>query len=863
MKTKPFTNDATKAIKALVLTAVLSAGFSACSDKDVTAPDIPGGGGIPAQLIGTWYGDYSSQGEITESAPGTREGVYVRAVQGLKFNADGTGTCYKYLCNVAGDPISIYGGSMDPQNGQFHFTVKDDSVVTIVRDGEGDSQHPKTWMVVNGRNGLRGTDGATEYSMQTATAEQQGWLSDWEQLLRRGANNDESSDDFLRGWENAETVCLSTYGTRNLPWYGAANNDIPENIRFDMKKRDGWEMAFCMLNDPNSPNVHMFGLYNRFTGVLRLYQYVENASGYGKELYVNLVNDSYSKYRYPFYNSMAYSIPVNRVWGETLKKDAELITYGNSYKPFEYLLSAYTRYGEAKGVAPNWHCVDLDLSGYMPPSVADVEKPWRSSVNEQSTLLNIGLASQNVSEISLAGRLVGGLDGDFNSTSTVKTSSANPTLSRITNIVGNYSGALNSTMTNFNCVCGITKNNPWGWGGGGGNNNNQQGGQDQQQGGEGAGEGAGEGNNAPQLAPRRAFGTVMTIIGIGAGLLNIASATLKSIPNPQTSAEETKGNISMSLNANIDLKGLITQWTGLPDAGVTVTPFLLDASNKNSSIGTGCFGLVDDPIIYIAKEDLLSSSDHINITEQGGKQLCTSIAKDSLRLIAFLDPASIKFYLNTDIYSHIEDLTVTLNYGVDLNQQPGHTDSYRNFMSLEKRPTFKLNKKMNDETSTPRLHVMNPWKAIKNDQYVTTMPDSIKMVKEKGTEDYRFFGLSATQWGKNCMMDPQVFVPYNGSTVENPVVPDFFVTVDVNFKCKESESVEFCKPFLPRYVLLTREQLLQKYEELKAYAAKCEAGQPVGELENDPSIKVYNYSSHVFLQKTLDILEKIKQDEED
>lgn len=375
------------------------------------------------------------------------------------------------------------------------------------------------------------------------------------------------------------------------------------------------------------------------------------------------------------------------------------------------------------------------------------------------------------------------------------------------------------------------------------------------------------GNDNPQeQAPARAITrgiTLATIVGVGAGLLNISSAVLKSIPNSQSTVEDSKGNVNLSLNANIDLKGLITQWTGLPDAGVTVTPFLLDASNKNSSIGTGCFGLVDDPVIYIAKEDLLSSSDHINITEQGGKQLCTTIAKDSLRLIAFLDPASIKFYLNTDIYTNIQDLTLTLNYGVDLNQQPGHTDSYRDFMSLEKRPTFKLNKKMNDETSNPRLHVMNPWQTVKNDQYAMTQPGSIKMVEQKDAQGYRFFGLSATQWGKNCMMDPQVFVPYNGSTVELPVVPDFFVSVDVNFKCKESESVEFCKPFLPRFVLLTHEQLFQKYEELKVYAAKCEAKQPVGELENDPSIKVYNYSSHVFLQKTLDILAKIKQDEED
>ena len=83
----------------------------------------------------------------------------MNAVQGLTFNADGTGTCYHYLCDVAGDPVSVFGGTMDQLNGQFHYTVKDDSIVTIVRDGEGDALHPKTWQVINGWNGLRGLDG--------------------------------------------------------------------------------------------------------------------------------------------------------------------------------------------------------------------------------------------------------------------------------------------------------------------------------------------------------------------------------------------------------------------------------------------------------------------------------------------------------------------------------------------------------------------------------------------------------------------------------------------------------------------------------------------------------------------------------
>ena len=865
MQTRNYFRNAVRAVTACMTAVVLTLSFSACSDKDIDSPDGPGGG-VPRELVGTWFGEYASKGEITHTSPGNREGYYVRAVQGLTFNADGTGTCYKYLCDVAGDAISIYGGNMDETNGRFHFTVKDDSIVTITRDGDGNAENPKTWTLINGSQGIRGADGATDFLMQTATDAQQGYLTKWEEELRNGGNDDESETSFLRNWENAKTVTLSQYEDRNVPWYGAANNDIPENIRFAMKKRDGWEMAFCMLNDPNAPDVHMFGLYNRLTGILRVYQYIADASGYGKELYFNVVNDSYSPYRYPFYNAMEYCIPVNKKWGEgkDLKPNFQLITNGTSYLPFEFLTSAYTRNGETTGVATNWHCFDLDLSAYMPANDPDITMAWRRSVDAQQSLFNIGLASQDVSDISMAGRLLGGLEGDYNSSTSVKSSCAHPTLAKITNVVSNFSGAINSTISSVNSLCGITKNGTnvfWDKTKVNAEINRENNEIDNEEEDDDPDHDLLE--DAPRLAPKKSI-TVAGIVAVAAGLFNITSAALKSIPNPTTTTETTTGNISMMLNASINMSGQITKWVGMRDGGVTVTPFLLDATNQNSSIGKGCFGLADDPIIYIAKEDLLSSSDHINMTANGDKMTCPSIAKDSLRIIAFLDPASVKFMLNTDLYSNIEDLTVTLNYGVNLFQKVGHTDSYRKFMSIGDRPKFKLKEKMNDDTTLPRLLVMNPWETVKYDEYCKNMPDSVRVLEQRDSQGYRFFGRSAAFWGKNCLMDPQVFVPYTGSTVSMATVPDFFVSVDVTFKCDESPlGVEFCKSFLPKYVFLDHEQLLQKYEELKAYSEKCRKEEAVGALVNKPEIKVYDYSSHVYMRKTMNILKKIKEKEDE
>ena len=871
MKTRQITGNLAQVIFTCMLVCILSVGLIGCSDKDVETTNGPGGGAIPGELIGTWYGDYSSQGKITTAAPGIRTGYYVRAVQGLKFNADGTGTCYQYLCNVAGDPISIYGGSMDAQNGQFHYTVKDDSIVTITRDGDGDAMHPKTWQVINGSNGLRGTDGSNEYSMKTATTEEQGYLGNWEKVLRAGTNDEEIAD-FLNNWEKAESVNLSSYGTRNLPWFGSADNDIPESIRFDMKKADGWQMAFCMLNDPKAPNVHMFGLYNKLTGTLRVWQYIDNASAYGKELFFNLVNDSYSPNRYPFYNSMAYCVPLNRTWTEAqssdqlqLKTNAELITNGNRYKPFEYLKSSYTRSGEAKGVTPNWHCVDLDLSAYIPDDV--VGRKWRESVDAQRSLFNISLASQNVSEITLSGKLLGDLAGDFASETTVKSSCANPHLATATNVIGNIAGLVNTTFSSLNCLCGLSKNSAgvfWREGGGGeegGNNNPEEGGNNNPEEGnvEGGNQGGNQGGAARAYVPRRSI-TMGVIAGIS-GLLNITTAILKSIPNPTSTSEVAKGNINLALNANLDLSGLITQWTGLPDGGVTVTPFLLNASNENSSIGSGCFGLKEDPVIYVCKEDFLSSSDRINITKNGNAMYCDDIKDKELRMVAFLDPRSVKFYLNTDIYHDIEDLTLTAVPVVDLYRPLGNTDSYLDFMKLPERPTIALNKNMNDETSKPRLHVLTTKQALENDTWTKAYADSVKLVEQTGGKGYRYYGVSSAIWGRNCMIDPQIYIPYKGSQVFDMQVPDYYVNIVLNFKCREAPvGVEICKQYVPRYVLLSRSELAQKYEELKAYAEKCDAEKPVGTVENNTNVSFINYSGGKYLQKTLNILKKIVED---
>jgi hypothetical protein len=54
--------------------------------------------------------------------------------------------------------------------------------------------------------------------------------------------------------------------------------------------------------------------------------------------------------------------------------------------------------------------------------------------------------------------------------------------------------------------------------------------------------------------------------------------------------------------------------------------------------------------------------------------------------------------------------------------------------------------------------------------------------------------------------------------------------------------------------------LKAKFNELLAYAEKCDAEEPVGAVENDPDVKYINYSGGKYLRKTLNILKRIVLD---
>ena len=190
----------------LFVATTLLTGFTACAEKDVPVitPEKP----QSQDLIGTWRGNYPRKGTIEQYGKNFN---YNYAEQALTFNADGTGTCYKFLCNAAGEPVTLYGGAGDVVNGRFHYAVDKDGVITITRDGDGNSDNPKTWLLRFGADGLNGTDGTTPYQLQSADAKWQTYITNLEKEFRNssGMFSSESQPSFLTDWQQCRTVRLS------------------------------------------------------------------------------------------------------------------------------------------------------------------------------------------------------------------------------------------------------------------------------------------------------------------------------------------------------------------------------------------------------------------------------------------------------------------------------------------------------------------------------------------------------------------------------------------------------------------------------------------------------------------------------
>lgn len=616
--------------------------------------------------------------------------------------------------------------------------------------------------------------------------------------------------DFLVNWENHKTVNI--YGLsapQNTPWNKDCVSTLPQNVRYDVRKADGWEMAFCSLNDPSKQDANYFGLYNKYTGILRVFYYVNkvnhNASRYSIE--VGFGDQNAAKGMEPYFHTLAFGIPSKH---PTFRSNMDLIGAGNG-RTFRSFYTTY-RQNSSTAMSVGWTGFDIPLSAYNVKGGAD----WR---NGNYDALSFSGMSETLNKIDLNGVIKGNISGKLNLPD-FQAASATTGLGSIFRGIGSALEDVD-TFVLFAIEEALTNN-------------------------------------------QSCLGSFY------AGMVfDMAASVVDGIYSPVQphKADSLTGKFDASLTGDINMKGYIS---GLTPSDITALNMSTASVNPKSHIGDGVWNLVENPVIYISDDCIVGDAVHLNMAVFENNDVKTygntAVADNNVRMVSFLDPNSIKLQLNRDVFNeNLDSVNVICSYGVYPKDSAGHTSKYANLLKLERRE-MKIVKDDEDckyyrsdepdKQQTRYYRVRKEW--IMSD-YLGENKDNCKLVKQAGA-DYQYYGHPVDVDGKTVIMSPQVLFPYKdvdkAPRMMNGQVPDFVVTVQVSFKSNGRKHV-FIKRFIPEVKLVNYDIIKERYDKLIEYSDKCRNSLPVNTLDNDPTIPVYHKNGDKLIKKTLDLLHEI------
>lgn len=582
--------------------------------------------------------------------------------------------------------------------------------------------------------------------------------------------DDNSSDDFLTDWENAKVVSIYSdraYQLIPTPWADETITTLPENIRYDVKKKDGWEMAFSFMNRETFDDCNYFALYNHYLGTLRIFYYVTNPATTGSEYAFEVDMGSANKYnKFPFYHALAYGIPSNHTnLSNTMNLLGKNVSSQFTFKSFFSTYKAMSSTALAKG----WTAFDIDASAYNPQ-----EKRWVDS-DEQ---LQIACRTELNQTVSLTGSLTANISGKYSSAEQTASaaSGVSSTLQTIGSIVGDVQ---NSALTGIE-----------------------------------------------QIVTGSSINTYCRYVGAACKVAAFAYDYLWGDEDVEQVTDSMPGKIEMSLTGDIELSGYIKSLSSNCIAPITLKGNSFKETNKDTHFGQGVWGLVTDPVIYVVEDCMMGNVSHFNLSINGdGTYGCSDAEDYNLRMISFLDPSSIQVSINKDVFPDVSEVEVTFDYGVYPDEEKGHTSKYAKLLGLN-RPTIEIVKdaksgiyRSNNANNTVK-YVHAPDTSFMSEFLGETL-ENCKVVKQAGA-DYSYYGKVVNAEGKNFIMQPQVYFPIKktdkGTLLCDGEIPDFVVLVTITFK-SNGRTFMFSQRYLPEIKTLKRheaesmENLLLDYEE--------------------------------------------------
>ena len=560
-----------------------------------------------------------------------------------------------------------------------------------------------------------------------------------------------------------------------LPWATGVLTEewLPEYEAENMAAfKDNWELVFNLTGIPSRPHYNYFGMYNKYTGKLRIFYYMDDEhmppSGANDHMWSLYFSDALAEYPV-FQYGVPYKVNVNNTYKQVVGSPN-----------IQYMTSATTsQMSRNYKVTPRvgWWAFDIDLSQVRP-------KPMLSQSGYITPSLQL-FNQDNVFLNSIAkGNIEGTISGNINLTALLP-AAVNKWGLAFDDLFSIFSSGLSSAGL-ANALIG-------------------------------------------KVEP--GYGAGATCQAIGMGVFNTAGIISRQANPGKPDDKSNLGKIDMeaklALNAEIQTQGTIG---GERSTNVSSPKIPWDYIKTGSHMGTGVWNIENHPVVYVLGDAFWSGGVRNFMAYEKGEEkdasgkVIRSYYKTvidpqtiDMRLISFLDPTSVgNLLLNQDVFGATESIQVNQTYGIYPGARIGYTKGFREGLGLSAQ-------------TTPISSVMAPQKdfalipkPVDDDLFKYEVPEDMASIlaprlsqqADASNADvaHQYFGLSMFYFKVNpaitevdkvqYVADPQVKVPFvtkaqldkdgkevkvNGKTVYDyflydPDYVDWVVTVSVRIE---------------------------------------------------------------------------------
>lgn len=446
--------------------------------------------------------------------------------------------------------------------------------------------------------------------------------------LVASGNNSEDYENFNTQWWKEESIKFKDETSPNginipLPWASSTTTNIPYSISQSeaLSKESGWRMAYNLFSATvkSSDGSYVpkskpyFALYNKFTGILRIFYYQNGNTGTGGELAFAVTPDAPTSQKFPFYNSLQYAIPVSHT---DIPQKGNILNIVDGNSVFQQLYTPYLASAKSAVLQVGWYCFDIDMSAYNPAI--------KTAFSPEDRLTIVPQTSNNAS-ITLAGAIEGTSSGTITDPERVNTSTSS-------NKGQSFIDVAKTQINNAKEVVAAVKKKDY-------------------------------------LAA--VVKGCMSVYNFGKAVFSSSDNSETTTKyEPPTIELAHNGTINLS---GYSTSPTSSSAVGVQFAYNSFTVNEKDNVCEGVwSLKSDPVVYVVSDYLYGDKPQL-----NLLVNENGYINGASDPAEYNLRLMTFLDPRSLEVNLNTKAFKDIRNIKLSYTYGVYPNQPHGHTDLYR------------------------------------------------------------------------------------------------------------------------------------------------------------------------------------------